>query len=101
MDEGTKIRHLLNGIKTEKLKTVVELVRGNPDFDTFDSVVRRIKDTVLTLEPTKTPTRNISAVGVSKDPYPGVTHDRKMSRSLERVFASRDCFGRCGVRGLV
>ena len=32
MDEGTKIRHFLDGIKTDKLKTVVELVRGNANF---------------------------------------------------------------------
>ena len=86
MDEGTKIRHLLNGIKTEKLKTVVELVRGNPEFATFDSVVRRIKDTVLTLEPTKTPTRTIAAVG--KDAYAGVEPDM----SIEDKYYPRSEF---------
>jgi len=64
MDEGTKIRHLLNGIKTDKLKTVIELVRGNSDFDTFDKVVRRLKDSVVTLAPTKAPSRQVSAVTV-------------------------------------
>lgn len=45
-DESTKIRYLLKGIKTDKLETVLELFRGNKDFKTFDSVARRVKDTV-------------------------------------------------------
>jgi len=40
IDEGTKIRHFLQGIKTDKLKTTVELVRGNPDYTTFEAVAR-------------------------------------------------------------
>jgi hypothetical protein len=66
MDEGTKIRHLLNAIKSPKLTTVVELVQGNKDFNTFDLVARRIKDTVELQKNKDTQSeRSISAVGVA------------------------------------
>jgi hypothetical protein len=73
IDEGTKIRHFLEGIKDEKLKTAVELVRANPEYRTFDKVHRRIWDTVVVvnkIDP-KNPnsnsrgTRNVGAVRVT------------------------------------
>ena len=80
IDEGTKIRHFLAGIKTDKLKTAVELVRGNPDFPTYELVARRIKDSVVTLKPIKAsdrrrPDRNISTVKDKDLPYPDVEAD--------------------------
>jgi len=65
MDEGTKIRHCLNNIHSDKLKTVIELVRGNPSYPTFDSVVRRIKDSVVVEQPTKYVSRKVSAVSLT------------------------------------
>ena len=69
MDEGTKIRAFLKGIRTEKLRTVVEIVRGNPDFPTFNDVSRRVKDAVVQLKPMKPTTkpsgRGIASVGKS------------------------------------
>ena len=47
MDEGTKIRLFLNGIHADKLKTTVEVVRGNKDFKKFTDVSRRLMDTVV------------------------------------------------------
>ena len=78
MDEGTKIRHFLKGIKTDKLKTVVELVRGNPEFDTFDAVARRIKDTIVAEAPSGKGRRDVSSVTKDhdgKEVFPGVTPD--------------------------
>ena len=69
MDEGTKVRHLLKGVKTDKLKTVVEVVRGNKDYDTFETVSRRIKDYIVNDKSAqaaegKPPGRQASAVKV-------------------------------------
>ena len=79
MDEGTKIRYLLNAIKTDKLKTVVELIRGNPAYDTFDKAARRIQDSVVTQRPSKK-SRQIAAVSTKTldERYPGVQADMKM-----------------------
>ena len=78
MDEGTKIRHLLNSIKDPKLKTVVELVRGNEQYNTFDSVVRRIKDSIAVEKPAKK-TRFVSSVVIKnkrgEEVHPGVEPD--------------------------
>lgn len=64
-DEGTRIRNFLNNIHSDKLKTVIELVRGNPSYPTFDSVVRRIKDSVVVEQPTKFATRKVAAVSLT------------------------------------
>jgi hypothetical protein len=79
IDEGTKIRYFLLSLRDPRLKTVVELVRGNPSYDTFDKVARRIKDTIVTLKPTKTPSRNVSSVTVinknGEEVFPGIDPD--------------------------
>ena len=62
IDEGTKIRHFLQGIKTDKLKTVIEVVRGSPDYNTFEEVARRLKDAVVLMQPNRIPRRNIADV---------------------------------------
>lgn len=86
IDEGTKIRHLLNAIRTEKLKTVKELIRGNDAFNTFDKAVRRIKDSVIVETPKKQ--RTISSVqGPNKDPYPNVQPDMNVE---DKFYASKD-----------
>ena len=80
MDQGTHIRHYLNGIKTEKLRTVVELLRGNPEYNTLDLVARRVMDSVVIEKPTR-PSRQVSAVNVNgnKDEvFPGVEPDMSM-----------------------
>ena len=77
-DEGTRIRYFLNGIKTDKLKSIIELVRNNKDYTTFDSVVRRLKDSVIISRPTKD-VRRVSAVSLKdrrgKELFPGVQPD--------------------------
>ncbi len=82
MDQGTLIRHHLNGAKWEKLKAVIELLRGNPEYDTFDKVTRRIKDTIVTLQPMKAaPSRTVSAVVTNRrgdEMFPGVEPDTSM-----------------------
>ena len=80
IDEGTKIRYFINGIKNDKLKTVIELVRGNPDYATFDSVARRIKDSVILLKPSRaSTTRQVSSVVVTnakgEELFPGIEAD--------------------------
>ena len=81
MDEGTHLRHFLNGIKNDKLKTVVEVVRGNDEYDTLESAARRIKDAVITMNPTR-PTRRVAAVVVKnkkgEEVFPGVEPDTTM-----------------------
>ena len=86
MDEQTKIRHLLNAIRTKntKVQAAVELVRNNAAYATFDQVARRIKDTIVIEHPTKTPgyNRKIAAVGKArnddKDIMPGVEADMQV-----------------------
>ena len=82
MGQGTLIRHHLVGIKNDKLKAVIELVRGNDQFNTFDLVTRRIKDTIVTLKPTKTATRTVSSVVVKnkrgEEIFPDVEPDTSM-----------------------
>jgi hypothetical protein len=79
IDEGTKIRYFLPSIRDPRLKTVVELVRGNPDYNTFDKVARRIKDTIVTLKNPKAPTRQVASVTVlnkkGEEVFPGVDPD--------------------------
>jgi len=74
MDEGTKIRHFLNGIVTDKLKTVVELVRNNPDYNTFELVARRIKDSVELMKPTRVARRQVADLRVNQ-PFGDVEAD--------------------------
>jgi len=89
IDEGTKIRHFLKGIKSEKLKTVIELVRSNPAYTHFDVVARRFKDTIIQLRPTKPhSSRRVSAVIRGNDGtemFAGVEADM----SMEDKFYSR------------
>ena len=94
IDEGTKIRHFLQGIKTDKLKTTVELVRGNPDYATFEAVARRIKDSVVTLKPIKPSlrrtTRDIAAVNKQQDePFPDVEADMTVEDKFYSPIAWR------------
>jgi hypothetical protein len=84
--EGTKIRFFINGIKNEKLKTVVELVRANPDYATFDDVARRIKDSVINLKPTKTPTRQVASVSVKNAKGQEVFADVEADLSVEDKY---------------
>ena len=76
-DEGTRIRYLDNGVKTDKLKTCMEVIRGNPQYNTFDAVARRIKDAVELMKPKQM--RKVSAVSVNQkkgdEPFPGVQAD--------------------------
>jgi hypothetical protein len=82
-DEGTKIRYHIDNIKDPKLKTVVELVRGNSAYNTFDKVVRRIKDSIVADKSTKSPssgrTRNVSSLIVKnkkgEEVFPGIEPD--------------------------
>ena len=91
IDEGTKIRHFLNSIKTEKLKLVVELVRNNPDYTQFDDVVRRIQDTVETKMPTIPGGRRISSVVTTnangKEVFTGVEPDMSME---DKFYSNAD-----------
>jgi len=91
MDEGTKIRYFLAGIKTDKLKSVKELVHGNASFNTFDLVARRIKDSVTLLKPTSE--RKVSDVQRSEsgrgqeEPYADVEADMSMEDKFYRPEA--------------
>jgi len=74
MDEGTKIRHFLNGITTDKLKTVVELVRNNANYNTFELVARRIKDSVDLMKPARIARRQVADLRVNQ-PFADVEAD--------------------------
>ena len=81
MDQGTHIRHYLNGIKVDKLKTVVELLRGNPQYTTLDAVARRVMDSVVVEKPTR-PGRQIGSMTLKDNKgdeiFPGVEADMSM-----------------------
>ena len=70
IDEGTKIRYLLNAITDPSLKTVKELIRGNPAFTTFDEAVRRIKDTIVSEAPNNKRLRTIASLQKNDDIKP-------------------------------
>ena len=91
LDEGTKIRHFLNGIKTKTLDVPVETVRTNPVYPTFEAVARRIKDSVVTLKPLKShvPTRDVSDVH-GEEPYANVEADM----SVEDKFYPPDAWAK-------
>ena len=74
MDEGTKIRHFLDGIKCKALETPIELVRGNRDFDTYATASRRLKDSIIAAEPALKARRNVSDMH-QQDPFPNVEAD--------------------------
>ena len=93
VDEGTKKRNFLNGMKCPKLATVVEVVRSNEQYETFDEVVRRIKDSVVVMKPTKAPpsSRNINALSVTnqkgEEIFPGVEPDTSME---DKFYPSKE-----------
>ena len=79
IDEGTKIRYFLGGIHCADLKTPVELCRGNAAYATYDSVARRIKDSVVIVKPMHhpLPKRKVSDMHTkeSGEPYGDVEAD--------------------------
>jgi len=72
IDEGTKIRYLLNAIQTDKLNTIIEFVHTNDAYPTFDAVVHRFMDSIEST-PIIHKYKHDSRDG--DEPFPGVEAD--------------------------
>ena len=78
LDEGTKIRHLLESITCLKLKTAKEVVMSNKEYNTFEKAVRRLRDSVEPLEASRPGrSRQIAAVDrqTAEEFMPGIKAD--------------------------
>ena len=76
IDGGTKIHHFLQGVKTDKLKTIIEVVCGSPNYNTFEEVAHHLKDAVVLMQPNRIPRRNISDIcRDSQQPFADVEAD--------------------------
>ena len=68
LDEGTKVRFLLAGIKTDKLDTIKAQILGDPTLQTdFDRCVNLFKAFLEQVSNDQTQTFNVSRVGTTND----------------------------------
>jgi hypothetical protein len=68
MDEGTKVRHLLNGIKTDKLNVIKGQILGDPTLQTdFDRCVNLFKAYLEQVATDRSQTFNVSRVAIHDD----------------------------------
>jgi hypothetical protein len=98
MDEATRVRKFVTGIKTDKLDAIRAAVLANPSLS-FDRVTRLYKDHIAmtqSLNPTPQDQRQVSNVRTggnssdiedryyTRDEYRGLTADQKLSLKKKR-----------------
>jgi hypothetical protein len=68
MDEGSKVRHLISGIQTDKLSTIKGQILGDPALQRdFDGCVNLFKAYLEQVANDRRQTFNVSCVGTNDD----------------------------------
>ena len=96
MDDRTKVRHFMNGIKTKDLDAVKMTINANAELrSNFDKCSQLFKDAVEQMQADHTPSVNISKVETTRDHRKNKKHSGKRSNGqVEDRFYSKEEYAR-------